>query len=85
MSETQRRVTGSFSATDDGGNQYTVTEYTRFDHTTTLETAEGDESAGIKEYEIGAGSPVRQINELEFEILVSGTRIRRAAAAETGS
>ena len=79
MSETQRRVTGSFSAVDDEGNHYTVTEYTKFDHTTTLETAEGEESHGIKEYEIGAGSPVRRINELEFEILVNGTRIRRAA------
>jgi hypothetical protein len=79
MSETQRRVTGSFSATDDEGNHYTVTEYTKFDHTTTLETAEGEESRGVKEYEIGAGSPVRRLNELEFEILVNGTRIRRAA------
>lgn len=78
MSETQRRVTGSFQATDDEGNHYTVTEYTKFDHTTTLETAIGEESVGIKEYEVAAGSPLKQINELEFEILANGKTIRKS-------
>jgi hypothetical protein len=78
MSETQRRVTGSFKAIDDNGKEYSVTEYTKFERTTTLETATGDESAGVKEYEAGAGVPLNRISELEFENPVDGTRIRRA-------
>ena len=76
MSETQRRVTGHFKAVDDEGNEYSVTEYTKFERTTTLETAIGDEAAGVKEYEFGGGSPLNRINNTEFEIAVSGTRIR---------
>lgn len=77
MSETQRRVTGSFQAVDDNGIEYSITEYTKFEHTTTLETATGDESEGVKEYEAGAGSPLNRISDTEFEMVADGTRLRK--------
>lgn len=75
MSETQRRVTGTFQAADDGGNQYHVVEYTDFRHTTNAEMQLSDE--GTKEYELSNGAPLKKIGESEFEIVSGGAKIRR--------
>jgi hypothetical protein len=78
MSETQIKITGSFQANDDEGNQYPVTEYTLFRKTTTAEMALGDGSGNeLKEYKLGNNEILRQINKNEFEIESSGTIIRR--------
>ena len=74
MSETQLKVTGTFQAVDDKGNQYNVTEYTLFRHTTTSEMADGTDG-DVKEYRAGKDSPVNRISEKEFEIVADGTRI----------
>ena len=74
MSETQLKVTDTFQATDEGGKQYIVDEYTLFRHTTTSEMEEGT-GEHIKEYRLGNGTPVRRINEAEFEIVGDGTRL----------
>ena len=78
MSETQIKVTGTFQAVDDNGNHYNVTEYTHFRKTTTTDMALGS-GAGeeVKEYKLGNGSPVNQINENEFEIASNRTKLRR--------
>jgi hypothetical protein len=78
MSETQLKVTDTFQATDESGKQYTVDEYTLFRHTTTSEMEEG-EGGDFVEYRLGNGTPVRQINETEFEIVADGTRLFRSA------
>ena len=75
MSETQRRVTATFEATDDGGSQFHVVEYTVFRHTTTAEITYGDE--GIKEYELTDGTILNRLTESQFEIQTSGEKIRR--------
>lgn len=78
MSETQLKVTDTFQAVDDDGKQYVVDEYTLFRHTTTTNMAEGD-GGDIKEYRLGNGAPVRRINQVEFELVSSGTRIRKSS------
>ena len=81
MSETQVKITGSFQAVDDAGNQYPVTEYTLFRKTTTAAMAFGDGTGDEpKEYKLGNGKILKQINETEFEIESSGTIIRRSNA-----
>ncbi|MDQ6785956.1 MAG: hypothetical protein M3033_03945 [Acidobacteriota bacterium] len=75
MSETQRRVTGTFQAVDDAGGEYHVVEYTDFRHTTTAEITYGDD--GTKEYELASGKPLKRISETQFEIEAEGLRIRR--------
>ena len=78
MSETQIKVTGSFHAVDDKGNQYPVTEYTLFRKTTTADMALGDGTGDEpKEYKLGNGQVLRQINKNEFEIESNGAIIRR--------
>ena len=78
MSETQVKVTGSFQAVDDNGNQYHVTEYTLFRKTTTTDMAlSGGEGEGFKQYKLGNGKILNQISETEFEIETDGTKIRR--------
>ncbi len=73
MSETQQRVTGSFEARGDDGEQYHVVEYTDFVNTTTAETAFGQE--GFKEYKLANGTPLRRLGNREFEIEASGVKI----------
>jgi hypothetical protein len=73
MSETQQRVTGSFDARGDDGEQYHVVEFTDFVHTTTAEMAYGQE--GVKEYKLGNGTPLRRLADREFEIEASGVKI----------
>jgi len=75
MSETQRRVTGTFQAVDDEGNEYHVVEYTDFRHTSTAEIIYGDE--GIKEYELTNGARINRTSQTQFEIEGEGVRIRR--------
>lgn len=77
MSETQLKVTDTFHLKDENGKEYTIDEYTLFRHTTTSEMEEGD-GGDIKEYKLGNGTPVRRINETEFEIVSDGTRIFRS-------
>lgn len=78
MSETQIKVTGSFHAVDDNGNEYPITEYTIFRMTTTAEMALGDGAGDEpKEYKLGNGTVLRQVSKTEFEIESSGTIIRR--------
>ena len=78
MSETQLKVTGSFHAVDDNDNEYSVTEYTLFRQTTTAEMAMGDGTGNEpKQYKLGGGQTLKQINKNEFEIESSGTIIRR--------
>lgn len=77
MSETQYKVTGTFKAVDDDGNDYNVSEYTLFRHTTTTDMAEG--VGGIKEYRLGNGAAVNQISEAEFEIVSSGIRLYKSS------
>jgi hypothetical protein len=80
MSETQVKVTGSFQAVDEDGNEYPVTEYSIFRKTTTTEMAlssgEGEE---IKQYKLGNGKILKQQSETEFE-LEDGTKMRRVTA-----
>jgi hypothetical protein len=78
MSETQLKVTGTFQAVDDGGNQYVVDEYTLFRHTNTSDMEAGA-NAALKEYRLGNGSPVRQISETEFEVISDGTKTRKSS------
>jgi len=78
MSETQLKVTGTFQTVDESGKQYIVDEYTLFRHTTTTEMEEGV-GGDIKEYRLGNGTPVRQINEIEFEIVSDGTRLHKSS------
>jgi hypothetical protein len=73
MSETQQRVTGTFNAAGDDGEQYHVVEYTDFVHTTTAETAVGQE--GVKEYKLANGTPLMRLGDREFEIEASGVKI----------
>lgn len=75
MSETQRRMTGSFQAADQDGNQYHVIEYTDFRHTTTADITYGDD--GLKEYELANGAPLKRVSQTHFEIQPEGTRISR--------
>ena len=75
MSETQRKVTGTFQAVDDDGREYHVVEYTDFRHTTTAEITYGDQ--GVKEYELANGAPLKRTSETQFEIEAEGIRIRR--------
>lgn len=75
MSETQRRVTGTFQAIDDEGNDYHVVEYTDFRHTTTAEITYGED--GIKEYELANGARLKRTSEAQFEIEGEGIKIRR--------
>jgi hypothetical protein len=77
MSETQRRVTGSFQAVDESGNEYHVVEYTDFRHTTTAEITYGDEDGGVKEYELANGAPLKRVSETHFEIEPDGVKISR--------
>jgi len=77
MSETQRRVTGTFQAVDDQGREYHVVEYTDFRHTTTAEITYGDE--GVKEYELANGARLNRMSQTQFEIEGEGVRIRRKA------
>jgi len=78
MSETQVKVTGSFQAVDDNGNQYHVTEYTVFRKTTTTDMSLGDgEGEEIKQYKLGNGKILNQISESEFELEAGGDKIRR--------
>jgi hypothetical protein len=78
MSETQVKVTGSFQAVDDNGNEYHVTEYTLFRKTTTTDMAlGGGEGEEIKQYKLGNGKILNQLSETEFEIEAGGSRIRR--------
>ena len=78
MSETQIKVTGSFKAIDENGNQYSITEYTLFRKTTTADMAMGDGTGNEpKEYKLGNGQLLKQINNTEFEIESNGTIIRR--------
>ncbi len=77
MSETQRRVTESFQAADEDGNEYHVVEYTDFRHTTTADITYGDGSGDVKEYELANGTPLKRISQTHFEIESSGVRISR--------
>jgi hypothetical protein len=79
MSETQYKVTGTFKAVDDDGNDYNVSEYTLFRHTTTTDMAEGTSADGIKEYRLGNGATVNPISEAEFEIASSGIRLYKSS------
>ena len=67
MSETQVKVTDTFRAADEEGNEYTVSEYTTFRHTTTTDIWIGGEGSE-KEYRLGNGTVVRQIGETAFEM-----------------
>jgi hypothetical protein len=78
MSETQYKVTGTFKAVDEAGNEHTITEYTLFRHTTTSDMADGV-GGDVKEYKLGTNSPVNQISETEFEIVSSGTRLYKSS------
>jgi hypothetical protein len=77
MSETQIKITGSFQAVDDNGNQYHVVEHTIFRKTTTtsmeLGSGEGEEA---KQYKLSNGKILNQISKTEFEIEADGTKIR---------
>ncbi len=77
MSETQRRVTASFQAIDEDGNEYHVVEYTDFRHTSTAEITYGDGDGDVKEYELANGAPLKRISETHFEIEPDGVRISR--------
>ena len=78
MSETQVKITGSFQAADDDGNEYHVVEHTLFRKTTTTDMALGDgEGEELKQYKLGNGKILNQISNTEFEIEADGTRIRR--------
>ena len=80
MSETQVKVTGSFQAVDEDGNEYPVTEYSIFRKTTTTDMALGSgEGEEIKQYKLGNGKILNQRSETEFE-LEDGTKMRRLAA-----
>ena len=76
MSETQIKVTGSFHAVDSNGNKYIVEEYTLYRHTTDAEIKFGEGTD--KMYKLGNGTNLRRINETEFEIESTGTRIQIA-------
>lgn len=73
MSETQQRVSETFDAAGNDGEQYHVVEYTNFVHTTTAETAY--EQEGTKEYKLANGTPLRRLADREFEIESSGVKI----------
>ncbi len=74
MSETQLKVTGKFQAVDGEGNDYTIYEHTVFHHTTTADMKFGE--SADKAYKLADGSPLVQISETEFEIGLSGLRIK---------
>ena len=77
MSETQVKVTGTFQAVDDDGNNYNITEYTIFRRTTTSDMAlTGGEGEEIKEYKLGNGIAVNKISENEFEIVSDRIKLR---------
>jgi hypothetical protein len=78
MSETQLKVTDTFKMVDENGEEYVVDEYTLFRHTTTSDMEDGV-GAATKEYRLGNGALVRQINETEFELVSDGTRFRKAS------
>jgi hypothetical protein len=81
MSETQVKITGSFQAVDDNGNEYHVVEHTLFRKTTTADMALGDgEGEEIKEYKLSSGRVLKQTSKTEFEIESDGTKIRRLEA-----
>lgn len=73
MSETQLKVTGRLQAKDDGGNQYTINEYSVFRHTTDAEMQDGQSADKI--YKLADGSPLIRTSETEFEIESSGIKI----------
>lgn len=66
MSETQLKVTDTFHAVDDEGNNYHVTEYTLFRHTTDTNMKE-DIGGDIKEYRLGNDELVKRITANDFE------------------
>ena len=74
MSETQLKVTGSFQAVDNQGNDYKVYEYSVFSHTTDANMEYGEEPD--KAYKLANGSPLVKISETEFEIALDKTKIR---------
>jgi hypothetical protein len=78
MSETQIKITGSFEAVDDKGNQYHIVEHTLFRKTTTIDMAlGGGEGEEIKEYKLANGKVLKQISKTEFEVESDGTKIRK--------
>lgn len=77
MSETQRRVTDSFQAFDENGNDYTVVEYTVFRHTSTADITYGDGAGDVKEYELANGAPLLRVDRTHFEIQPDGIKISR--------
>lgn len=77
MSETQRRVTGSFQAVDENGKEYHVVEYTDFRHTTTADITYGGGESDVKEYELANGAPLKRVSQTHFEIETDGVRISR--------
>jgi hypothetical protein len=80
MSETQVKVTGSFQAVDEDGNEYPVTEYSIFRKTTTTDMAFGSsEGEEVKEYKLADGKVLNQLSETEFE-LEDGTKFRRRSS-----
>jgi hypothetical protein len=79
MSETQVKITGSFEAIDDNGNQYHVVEHTLFRKTTTTAMALGDgDGEEEKQYKLSNGKLLNQISRTEFEIEADGIKIRRS-------
>ena len=77
MSETQRRVTDSFQAVDESGNDYTVVEYTVFRHTSTADITYGDGADDVKEYELSNGAQLSRVDRTHFEIQPDGVKISR--------
>lgn len=81
MSETQVKITDSFQAVDDNGNEYHVVEHTLFRKTTTTAMALGDGGGEEeKQYKLSSGKILNQVSKTEFEIESDGTKIRRLQA-----
>ena len=73
-----RTRTGSFDATDEGGNRYRIIEYTEILNAATY-TVPNRTVAGLKEYRLQDGSNLNKVNDAEFEIVASGQHIRVTA------
>jgi hypothetical protein len=74
--ETKR--VGGFQAVASDGRTYTIVEDQVFVHVTFL-SEPPQTIPGSRSFRLSTGGPVNMVNESEFEIVASGTRVRRTA------